>query len=82
MEAAKRADEITGRLGPVFRSRREALGLSMNELSTRAGLTVSFIGYLETGQRRPSVDSLCRLAFAFNCEPSELLRSVEGETIP
>lgn len=77
MEAAKRAEEITSRLGPALRARREALGLSMNELSTRSGLTVSAIGYLETGQRRPSVDSLCRLATAFNCKPSELLQAVE-----
>ena len=79
MEAARRAEEITARLGRVLRRRRDSLGLSMNEVCTRSGLAVSFIGYLETGQRRPSVDTLCRLATAFGCHASELLAEAEGE---
>jgi transcriptional regulator with XRE-family HTH domain len=79
MEVARRAEQITAKLGPAIRARRVALGLSMNVLSTKSGLTVSSIGYVETGQRRPSVDTLCRLALAFGCLPSELLQEAESQ---
>ena len=78
MDAARRAEQITAELAQELRIRRESLGLSMNEVATRAGLAVSFIGYLETGQRKPGVETLCRIAVAFGCEASDLLKAAES----
>lgn len=77
MEAGKQADRISAELAKELRKRREALGLSMNEVATRAGLAVSFIGYLETCQRKPSVETLSRLASAFGCQAYEILEAAE-----
>jgi len=77
MDAGKHADKISLELARELRARREGLHLSMNEVATRAGLAVSFIGYLETGQRKPSVETLSRLATAFGCRAFEILEAAE-----
>jgi len=71
------ADELTESLAVEIRNRRMARGLSMNELATRTGLAVSFIGYLERGMRRPSVETLAKIAWAMDFTASEILETVE-----
>lgn len=74
-----RVDDITRRtnafitaLAATIRELREADGLSLNELATRSGLSQPSIGYIEKGERRPSLDSLSRLAIALGTSVSQL----------
>lgn len=71
------ADELSKSLAGELKNRRLARGLSMNELATRTGLAISFIGYLERGIRRPSVESLAKISWALDCSAAEILEAVE-----
>lgn len=73
----KIADEMAAALAEDLRNRRIASGLSMNELATRSGLAVSFIGYVERGERRPSVETLAKIAWALGSRAAEILDAVE-----
>ena len=46
----------------VLKVMREKRGLTQAQLGNRAGVSTAMIGMIETGQRRPSVPALIRLA--------------------
>ncbi len=60
-------------LGREIRRRRKAQGLTLERLGEAAGLTPSYIGNIEAGQRDPSLSSMIRLARAFDSPIGELL---------
>jgi transcriptional regulator with XRE-family HTH domain len=61
----------------VLRDERERSGLSQTELASKAGLSRPHVGYLETGERQPSVESLKRLALALGTTAAELVSRAE-----
>lgn len=71
------ADKLAETLAAELRERRTVRGVSMNELATRTGLSVSFIGYVERGMRRPSVETLAKIAWALDFSAAEILATVE-----
>jgi transcriptional regulator with XRE-family HTH domain len=66
-------DQLSRAVAAELRGRREAAGLSKNEVAARAGLAVSFVSYLESGARKPTVETLARLADVYQTTASELL---------
>lgn len=60
------------RLGDVMRVRREALALSQRELAFRVGVQPTHIGYIESGQRRPSLPLLERIGDVLGVDPRDL----------
>jgi transcriptional regulator with XRE-family HTH domain len=71
------SDKLCNRLATLIRDRRVQMGFSMNEVATRTGFAVSFIGYVERGERRPSVESLAKIAWALETTATELLGAAE-----
>lgn len=66
------------RLASLFRRYRERLDLTKAQLAQRAGVSASFVTYLEKEQRRPSLEMLTRLMQALDLtasEKRELLRA-------
>ena len=61
---------------PAFRAevrgRREALGLTLEELAERSGLKVSVVEAVECSDRPPSLGIVVALAEGFDIEPREL----------
>jgi len=55
---------VTSRIGEVIRKRREALGMSQEELALAAGLTPLCVHLIETHQRFPKMDTAERLSTA------------------
>ena len=53
-------------LGERVRERRKELGLSLEELAARTGLTASFLSLIERNINNPSLDSLYRIAEALD----------------
>ena len=53
-------------LARIVIARRQALGLTQQELATRVGTSHSVISRIESGQSLPSVTTLRRLAEAFD----------------
>lgn len=70
-------NEIVGR---NIRSIRKLKGFSQNEAALRAGFTQSYWGYLERGQKNPSLELIEKVAAVLDVEPHVLLvdSSVKG----
>lgn len=60
-------------LGMRIKRIRIELGLSQEELAYRCGMHASHIGFLERGQRNPTLDTLERVALGLNISLSDLL---------
>lgn len=56
-----------------IRSIRKEKGISQEELAFKAGLNRAYVGYIERDERKPSVDTLSKLAKALKVKLSDLL---------
>jgi len=66
-------------LGRRVRAARLAHRLTLEEVVSRTGFTVSWLSKLENGQLTPSLDGLFKLSQALECGVDEL---VEGLSVP
>jgi transcriptional regulator with XRE-family HTH domain len=58
----------------LLRKRREALGMSMTVLAQKSGLSLSMISFVEREIRKPTMDTLLRIAEALDVELWKFLR--------
>jgi XRE family transcriptional regulator, regulator of sulfur utilization len=63
-------------IGQKVRRYREQRGLSQEELAWKIGLSTSYMGQLERGERNLNVDKILKIAKALKVNPSELLKGV------
>jgi transcriptional regulator with XRE-family HTH domain len=65
------------RLGVKIRRLRERLndrrGISQEELANKVGVTQQYVALLEKGERKPSLDTLRKLAKALDVAVGELV---------
>lgn len=61
------------KFGKEVRRRRKALGMTIEQLAERSGLTPNYVGTVEIGDRDPSLSTLAALARGLGVNPSELL---------
>jgi transcriptional regulator with XRE-family HTH domain len=59
--------------GERVRARREQLGLSQEELASRAGLHRTYVGSVERGERNISLENIHRLAKALGVDAGQLV---------
>lgn len=71
------ANEDLIALGREIRRHRKALNLSQEALAERAGLHRNYIGFLERGERNPSVTTVFLLARVLEVKAAELVAGVE-----
>lgn len=69
-------------VGSALASLREQQGLSMDELSRRAGVSKSMLSQIERAQANPTVAVVWRLANALGVPLSQLLEGTAGPTQP
>ena len=62
-------------LGANIRERRTASDLTLEDLASEAGLSVTYLGQTERGQRNPSVLVLWRVADALGISMDQLVAS-------
>jgi transcriptional regulator with XRE-family HTH domain len=67
------SDQICTALRQVLKDAREEAGLSLNELSKRAGLNRMAITFIERGDRIPTMETFVMIAAGLGCEPASLL---------
>ena len=72
------ADENLKRFGERVRAERERLGISQEELASRAGLHRTYLGGVERGERNIGLLNILRIAGALGVFASDLLRTVGG----
>jgi transcriptional regulator with XRE-family HTH domain len=61
-----------------IRRRRMALGLTLEALSERSGLTPNYIGTIEIGRRDPSLTTVIKIAKGLGLQTSELFGGTGG----
>jgi transcriptional regulator with XRE-family HTH domain len=66
--------------GREVRRRREALGLTLEQLAESSKLTPNYIGTIENGKRDPSLSTVLALARGLRVPPAELFGGVEDLT--
>ena len=60
--------------GRRVRQQRIALQMTQEKLSERAAISLSFLGHIERGTRKASLDTVIRLCNALKVSPSILLQ--------
>ncbi len=71
------SDWLPATFSKVLHKRREALGISQEELSKRSGLHRTYISDVERGARNVSLKNMGRLSVALEVTPSILMRWAE-----
>jgi transcriptional regulator with XRE-family HTH domain len=72
------ASDLSDALRVVLREAREAAALSLGEVAARSGLNRQAITFIETGERRPTTETLSRLTMALGLRPSEAWARAEA----
>jgi transcriptional regulator with XRE-family HTH domain len=68
-----RAAKLQRQFGSTVRTERVARQLPQQDLAFNAGLSLTYIGEIERGQRMVSLDTLQRVATALELSPAQLL---------
>jgi transcriptional regulator with XRE-family HTH domain len=63
--------------GTTIRRKREALGLTLEEVAERSKLSPNYIGTVENGRRDPSLSTVLALAKALRVPAGELVGGIE-----
>ena len=66
-------DQMLSAVGPRLRALRQQHGLTLADLSSTTGISVSTLSRLESGQRRPTLELLLPLARAHQVPIDELI---------
>lgn len=70
----------SARLGATMRRLRQARGLSQEALADRAELDRTFIGFLERGKRRATLESAEAIARGLGLSLAELIAESEAQS--
>ena len=63
--------------GNRVRELRKARELSQVELAAKVGIDRSYMGFLERGERNPSLEVIAKIAEALGVEPDTLLKKTK-----
>ncbi len=64
---------ITRAFGKRMRQLRRERGLAQDRLAAQAGLSASYVGFIERGERNPTLETIYKLARVLGVAPKELL---------
>jgi transcriptional regulator with XRE-family HTH domain len=78
--AKRRAADVRERFGDAVRVRREALGLTQEDLADKAGIHRTYLSDVERGTRNISLLNIERLAQGLNESMTELFRRIDRQS--
>jgi len=64
--------DIYATIARQLRLKRLQAGLTLEDLADAAGISTSFLAYLETNKKKPSLNTIAKLAAALDTPVSEL----------
>lgn len=67
-----RTNNVHQQIAKNIRKQRELLGVSQEKIALTAGLNRAYIGYIERGERKPSVETLEKIAKALKVKLYQL----------
>lgn len=70
-------EPIGATFGAVLRERREAAGISQEQLADRAGLHRTYVSLIERGKRTASIEVVRKVAAALGVSMTELIDATE-----
>lgn len=70
--------DIYALLAVQVRARRKEAGLSIEKLAELAGIGAGFLAHIETNQKKPSVETLGKLASALHLPVADLFKQHPG----
>ena len=73
----KQVDAVCSNVAAILRADREARGLSMSAVAERGSLSQQMVSYVERGMRKPTLDTIVRMAHALDLDLSELMRRAQ-----
>jgi transcriptional regulator with XRE-family HTH domain len=62
--------------GDIVRRHRERRGLTQEELAERAGISATYVGFIERGDSVPTLTIILQIAAALELRVAELLRDL------
>lgn len=62
------------KFGAIVRRLREARGFTQEDLAEAAGISATYVGFIERGDSIPTLTIILQLAGALKMRPSDLLR--------
>ena len=71
---------ISSTIGKMIRKHRQIVGLSIEGLALSAGITPNYLGDVERGQKKPSLDTIERLLTVMNVSLSDFF-SIQEESV-
>jgi transcriptional regulator with XRE-family HTH domain len=74
---ARKPDRLLVGLGDAIRELRTERGWSQEELSIKTGVHRNYIGGIERAERKPTVETVAKLADALDMSVAELLARAE-----
>ncbi|MCU7243833.1 MAG: XRE family transcriptional regulator [Microcystis aeruginosa Ma_QC_Ch_20071001_S25] len=77
MQKHLKADNLQKKFGEIIRSRRQALGISQEELAERCDLHRNYISEIERGLKSASLRTIVLIALALGCHPHILIQEAE-----
>jgi transcriptional regulator with XRE-family HTH domain len=75
------AGSENGSIGPRVKALREAMGLSLRDLSERTAVSAPMLSQVERGETSPTLSVAGRIASGLELSLSQLLRLDEGEGV-
>jgi transcriptional regulator with XRE-family HTH domain len=67
-------------VGNIIKSYREESGLSQEIASGFAGIARTHLSAIERGERKPTMETFCRICRALNIKSSVVLQAIEEAT--
>jgi transcriptional regulator with XRE-family HTH domain len=68
---------VGAEVAALLRAEREKRGLSMNSVAERAGLSQPMVSLVEREMRKPTLDTLLRIAVALEVDLAEVLQRAQ-----
>jgi transcriptional regulator with XRE-family HTH domain len=76
----QRGRQLCLRVLQLLTEEREKRKITKFALAQKSGVSPQMIGYIEKGERNPTLEIVCRLAAALEVDLSKLVRRAEQET--
>ena len=70
----KSHEAVNARVAELLRNRRNTLGLSMNVVAQRSGLSQQMVSYVERGMRNPTLETLLRICDVLETPLEDIIR--------